>query len=401
MSRADGRLDAIALDAAQRASLVCVRSWGRAGLRVGAFDASANTPAAASRWCAVSGTLPPADGDPGELAQSVLELVERHRPRVVVTTHDGTVEALRGMREELERHTRIAIPSEDALRTATSKPLTLALARELGIGIPRSCGIGDVGEVAGAIREVGLPAVLKPTHSWIRETRRRVVSTVVTSQRAAEAAACTFDEAGTDSIAQQWLPGSREGMNLFRADGRVLARFAQVAYRMTPPLGGSSVLRESIRPPADVSDAAERLAHALDLEGYCEIEFRRDADGRPLLMEINPRLSASIEIAVRAGVDFPRLIYNWAANMPLVAQDGYRYGLRVRWLGGDLQWLYWVRHQQGEPDVPRLGRALVSFARDFLKPTAYDYVDLRDPRPVLVATRSLLRKVTSRKAPLG
>jgi predicted ATP-grasp superfamily ATP-dependent carboligase len=181
-------------------------------------------------------------------------------------------------------------------------------------------------------------------------------------------------------------------VSLFFTGDRVLARFTQVAHRMMPPLGGSSVVRESIPPPPDVADAAERLIRAVDLEGYSEIEFRRDVAGRPMLMEINPRLSASVEIAVRAGVDFPRLIHRWAAQLPLEPVFHYRHGVRARWLGGDLQWLQSVTRQQGMPDAPPWGRAVATFAGDFLRPAAYDYVDRRDLRPLLVATRTFLRR---------
>lgn len=393
-------LDAVALDSQQRASLVCIRSWGRAGLRAGAFAALPATPAGASRWCATVGSLPSLDGsgDGTDLAQAVIRLVERHRPAVVVPTHDGTVEVIRQIRSEIERYSRVALPGEPALEVAVSKPLTLALARKLGVGVPRSCAVASVDALDAALAEVGLPAVLKPERSWIDDHHRRVVSVLVATRDEARAALAAYAELGVAVIAQQWVRGSREAINLFYADGRVVARFAQVAHRMTPPLGGSSVLRESIPPPTDLVDAAERLVRELDLDGYSEIEFRRDGDGRPQLMEINPRLSASIEIAVRAGVDFPLLIYRWACGMSLPTVNGYRYGLRMRWLGGDLQWLYWVRRQQGRPDVPRIGRAVGTFALDFLKPVAYDYVDVRDPRPALVATGSLVRRAGSGKA---
>jgi predicted ATP-grasp superfamily ATP-dependent carboligase len=385
------RLDAIVLDAAQRASLVCVRSWGRDGLRVGAFDSTSHTPAAASRWSAVAGRVPAEDADPERLSAAVLELVERYRPKVVVTTHDGTLEALRAARGELERYTRLAIPSEDALRVATSKPRTLALAEEIGVGVPLSARVASVDDLDEALRSVGLPAVLKPDRSWIHEQRHRVVSQAVTSREQARGAMRAFERAGTHATVQQWLPGIREGVSLFCVGGQVLARFVQVAHRMTPPLGGSSVLRESIPPHEEVVRPAEQLAGALHFDGYCEIEFRRDRAGRPRLMEVNPRLSASIEIAVRAGVDFPAMIYRAAAGLELHAVDAYRYGLRTRWLGGDLRWLQCVLSQQGQPDVPPVGRALGALVKDFLEPTTYDYGDLRDPRPALVAGASLLR----------
>jgi predicted ATP-grasp superfamily ATP-dependent carboligase len=397
MYRVDGqpapreRLDAIALDASQRASLVCVRSWGRAGLCVGAFDSGPRTPAAASRWCTVSGHLPPQDGDPAAFASAVLELVDRHRPRVVVTTHDGTLEALRSARGYLERYTHVALPSEAALRVATSKPQTLALATELGIPVPLSAPVRSIEELDDALEEVGLPAVLKPSQSWIHEQRCRVASQAVTSREQARAAMRTFEEVGVHAVAQQWLPGSREGVSLFCARGRVLARFVQVAHRMTPPLGGSSVLRESVALRPEVIGPAEQLAQALEFDGYCEIEFRRDRDNRPRLMEVNPRLSASIEIAVRAGVDFPGMIYRQAAGLEVTPVVGYRQGLRTRWLGGDLRWFQCVLSEQGQPDVPPVRTAVATLAKDFLARTTYDYADLRDPLPAIVAGASLLR----------
>ena len=174
-------------------------------------------------------------------------------------------------------------------------------------------------------------------------------------------------------------------MSLLYAAGRVRARFAQVAQRMFPPLGGSSVLRESIELPVDLLDAAERLVDAAGLEGYSEVEFRRDATGCPHLMEINPRLSASVEVAVRAGVDFPALLYAWATGEDVPEANGYTRGLRMRWLGGDLRWLRETLRHQGRPEMLPAGRAIAIFARDCVRPAAYDYVSLSDPRPVLLA----------------
>jgi hypothetical protein len=174
-------------------------------------------------------------------------------------------------------------------------------------------------------------------------------------------------------------------VSLLFAEDRVWARFAQVAHRMYPPLGGSSVLRESISLPSDIAQAAERLVRSIGLEGYSEVEFRRDAEGRPMLMEINPRLSASVEIAVRAGVDFPALLYAWAAGSGLRGVDAYRVGVRMRWLGGDVMWLKATLASQGLPDALPARDALAVFVRDSIRPAGYDYLDLADLRPLLVA----------------
>ena len=211
------------------------------------------------------------------------------------------------------------LASEPALDVAVTKAQTLALASELGICIPRSIEVGDTTEVRAAADELGFPMIVKPSTSWVQERRngRRLACALVVNLPEALEAVDALLRVGGAPILQEWLVGAREAVSIFRAEGRVWARCAQVAHRMNPPVGGSSVVRESIPLPADLTDASERLVEACDLDGYSEIEFRRDAQGRPSLMEINPRLSASVEIAVRAGVDFPLLLYRWAAGETL------------------------------------------------------------------------------------
>jgi predicted ATP-grasp superfamily ATP-dependent carboligase len=393
-------VDALVLDAGQRQALVAIRSLGRAGIGTCTVACFAGSPAFSSRWCGARAVVPDFEHDPDAFVDGVLELLRRYpTTRVVLPSHDGSIEALRSRRAEVEEHAALALAREDALACAVDKARTFAVAGELGIPLPRSLEVGDLMEARAAWREIGFPVVAKPLRSWIQNggDGHRLTSRVVTTEAEAEDAVAYLVEDGGRVVLQEWLSGAREAVSFVYARGRIWGRFAQVAYRMTPALGGSSVLRESVAPPADIADAAERLVREIDLEGYSEIEFRRDALGRPLLMEINPRLSASVEIAVRAGVDFPRLLYAWAAGEPLEDVRGYRTGLRVRWLGGDVDWLREVMASQGRPDIPPLGEAVATFARDFARPLSYDYVDLRDPLPAVNAARSAVKGVARRR----
>src|SRR4029079_12632458 len=185
---------------------------------------------------------------------------------------------------------------------------------------------------------------------------------------------------------QQLLSGRREAVSLLYADEEVKARFTQWAKRTSPPLGGDSVLRQSIETPTDIGDQAERLIRAIGLEGYSEIEFRRDDAGTPYLMEINPRLSASVEIAVRSGVDFPHLIYQWAAGKPVPTIESYRTGGWMRHLRGDLMTTIAACRQRGRPEVMPATQAVLGFTASFFTPMAYDYLDWADLGPAVSAT---------------
>ena len=155
-------------------------------------------------------------------------------------------------------------------------------------------------------------------------------------------------------------------------------------------------MRESIDLPPDITPAAERLVAELDLEGYSEVEFRRDESGHAALMEINPRLSASVEIAVRAEVPFPRLVHEWASGQALTESSRYLTGLRMRWLGGDLSRLSSVLSHPNRPDATSRMRSLATFVADFARPLGYDYLDRSDLRPALLATTGMARRAGRR-----
>src|SRR5262249_37353097 len=149
-----------------------------------------------------------------------------------------------------------------------------------------------------------------------------------------------------------------------------------------PPTGGESVLRESIEPDPALLAASERLLQALRWTGVAMVEFRRTPDGRALLMEMNPRLWGSVQLAIDAGVDFPALLvalYRGEKSSPVEAVVG----VRTRWLLGDLDHLAIclrrraVRRRIGVS----VARLLLDFLRSFVDGTRLEVFRWDDWRP--------------------
>jgi len=384
-----GTCDVLVLNAAARQSLMAVRSLGKRGLRIAALGTpdSLATPAFSSRWCHSKITCPAYKGTKEHL-HYLHQLLEANGARVVIPTADSDVTLLRQYREQIESRTGLAIAKEPALAIAVSKERTLEVATRLGLRIPRGITLGNVSEVRAALREIGLPAVVKPEESWIEsgEQSVRVICQLVTTPDEARRAVEELTCFGGKVLFQQFLTGKREAISFLYADGQMHARFAQWAKRTNPPMGGVSVLRQSMVIPVDIGEQAERLVREIDLEGYSEVEFRRDSAGYPYLMEINPRLSASVEIAVRAGVDFPYLLYQWANGESIDVVRGYRSGLWMRHLGGDIDTTIASLVQRGRPGVSSPARAILDFCTSFFIPALYDYLDWEDPLPAWRAT---------------
>jgi len=385
--------DALVLDGGLRQSLVAVRSLGSRGLRVAALEVSGgNVPTFSSRWCQ-QGFVCPAEQATEEYLTYLEQLLDRINVRVLITSSDATIALIRQYRERLEQRVRIALAKEPALGIAVNKEQTLEIAKRLGLGVPRGVTVGTVSEVEVALREIGLPAVVKPVESWVcgEQEGVRVGSQLVTTPEEARRVVEEFARLGMTTLFQQFLSGRRECISFLYAHGQIYARFAQWSKRSQPPLGGQTVLRQSIAIPPDVDDQAERLVREIELEGFSEVEFRRDNAGNPYLMEINPRLWASTELAVRSGVDFPYLLYQWASGEKIDMVKSYHVGGWLRHLGQDMVTTVQALKQRGRPGIPHPARILLDFYIPFFTLTRYDYVDWKDPLPAFVATTNYIR----------
>jgi biotin carboxylase len=267
-----GALDVLILDAEYRQALAALRSLSRSGLRVGAVACQSEVDGALafkSRWCQLSAVAPDFSTDPTLYVESILGLLDRYAPDVVIPCHDGSIQSLRARRVELESKAALPLASDAALDIAASKPCTLALAAEIGIAIPRSVLLSEGQNLRAALKETGSPAVIKPVESWVARNGvgSRLGCEIVSSYSDAERIVEAMQTAGSQVLIQQWLPGRRDAVTLFYARGQVWARFAQTSYRELPLIGGASVLCESLPQLPDLVGPAERLVRAMDLEG--------------------------------------------------------------------------------------------------------------------------------------
>lgn len=377
------------LDAPQRQTLACMRVFAQAGIPVGAVTTQGSTkwvPSFKSRWCSLQATVPDFAQDSGAYIDGIMALLDEYPVELLLPAHDGSIEALRKRRLEIESKVALPLASESALNIAVSKTLTMQLAGELGIRVPHSIEIKQLSDIEKAIKEIGSPAVIKPVQSWANHEGigKRLSSISVLNVDDAKAALLEIFTAGGHAVLQEWLPGRREAVSLFYAQDRFWAKFAQVSHREWPVLGGASVMCESIPLLPDITEASERLIRTMNLEGISMVEFRRDREGHPCIMEVNPRMAGSVALAISCGVNFPRLIYDWATGERLEQVSGYCVGNYMRWLAGDIWNLKDTYHYNAYPDSePRL-KATTTFLTDFIKhPKALNVLETTDFGPAI------------------
>jgi predicted ATP-grasp superfamily ATP-dependent carboligase len=156
------------------------------------------------------------------------------------------------------------------------------------------------------------------------------------------------------------------------------ASFAYRRLREYPASGGPSTLRESVRDP-DLRATTERLLSLLGWVGVAMAEFKVDPrDGRPRLLEVNPRFWGSLHHAILCGVDFPWLLCRMAVDGDVDRVEEYRVGVQSRsLLHGE------VMHFLTCPARWRLRPALCNFS------IPDDVLSADDPWPTLGRIASL------------
>jgi predicted ATP-grasp superfamily ATP-dependent carboligase len=388
-------------DGDERAALAVVRSLGRAGYTVHVCAGRRRSLAGVSRQVVHSFATADPLREPAAFVESVAPHVREHAIDVIVPIGEPALLAVLGQRDRFG-DAIIPFPPIETVRAASDKSALSELAARLGISVPRQWEIRTRDEVDRIdVHTLPYPVVLKPSRSVTERDGVRSKHAVRYAQDVSELQARLADipPAAYPLLIQQRLVGPGSGVFLLRWDGVSIASFAHRRIREKPPAGGVSVCAEAVALDADLVAQSERLLETLNWRGVAMVEYKLDAaTGTPHLMEINGRFWGSLQLAIDAGVDFPRLLLQCALGERISPKPGYRVGTRGRWWWGEVDHvLARFRRTDAELALPPGAPTRASVMAEFLarwRPNERDAVfRLDDPMPFLnESARWLLRQ---------
>jgi len=322
-------------DGDNRASLAITRSLGRAGHEVIVGERHRRSLAGSSRYCAARVRYPDPVRASDEFMTALAEIVRRRAVDVLLPVADITTFLITRNRARFESSCRIPFADAHVIERAADKVGLLALAERLGLPVPQHVLVTSPDAIPST--DLGFPLVIKPWRSRI-QTSAGWISTSVGYADDRKALVRDLRSRAPHEfpiMLQERIEGPGVGVFACYERGRAVALFSHRRLRERPPWGGVSVLSESTALCPQARDFAVRLLDALGWQGVAMVEFKRDRrDDVPKLMEINGRFWGSLQLAVDAGVDFPRILVE-EGTAGSVSPD-YRVGVRNRWLWGDL-----------------------------------------------------------------
>lgn len=329
----------LVLGSGTRAFLAVIRSLGRAGLQVHTGMCPADDVALRSHYVSHRHAIPPYVPGDGAWLEAMTRVLGRQRFDLVIPCNDGSLIPLQLHRENLSRLARLYTLDDHAYRLAFDKIASSRLAASLGVPVAAEKVVRTDAPVGAMLEGLSLPVVIKPPSSFVAEelaSKRRVMRARTPAQFAAFMAAAR--PWGTAQIQENFV-GRGVGIELLADRGEVLAAFQHL--RVHEPLeGGGSSYRVSTPLARPLLDASRRMMEALQYTGVAMVEFKWNPDTDTwVFIEINGRFWGSLPLAVAAGADFPRYLYDLLVRGVRRFPSGYRTGLYCRNLGLDVEWM--------------------------------------------------------------
>lgn len=342
MNMNQDRRRVLVTDGEERSALAVVRSLGAAGHLVHVCASTTRSLAGASRFTQSEHVVADALADPNQFADDIDALVSVNGIDTIIPV---TESALLAILPNRQRFGNRLIPFTDAntFASISDKQTVLSAATRVGIATPEQTVIPDaIAATALDASSIKYPVVVKPAHSVSTGTGVRVKFSARHARSEVELRSILggLDTRAYPLLLQQRIIGPGVGIFALVWNGELIGQFAHRRIREKPPSGGISVYRESIPVDTALLSASLALLAEFDWRGVAMIEYKIDErTGTPYLMEINGRFWGSLQLAIDAGVDFPRLLIETAAGDTPAPVTHFRTNVRLRWFWGDVDHL--------------------------------------------------------------
>lgn len=322
-----------------RVSYVVMQSLARRGVRVHVADCSPLAMCRFSRRRTSFVRCRSPYRDPNGFIGDLVGALKRSAATVLIPGHEDILPIAR-LKDRFPPAIRIPVGEPETIGRVMNKWQLVDLARAAGVTVPRSFKPATSEDLTGYLSELTFPAVIK-TQIGNSAKGVFVVGSAADARARFEKLVATYRlEPDRWPLVQAFAPGHGYGVCLLYNHGELRAAFSERYLRCKDGEMGTSVFRESVEAPLLVAQA-RRLMDGLRWHGLVHLDFLYEpATGEASLIEVNPRFWGALDLAVRAGVDFPWLLYRLAVDGDVEPVTSYRVGIRSRWIVGELLHLF-------------------------------------------------------------
>lgn len=263
------------------------------------------------------------------------EFIQRSNIDVVIPTEDEYALWLSHNKNAIENEipVKCAVEGPEKLEMVLNKTTLLNFCQLHGIPHPRTVRLSEQNlKEAGSY--VGFPALIKPSVS----NGARGITLVQNEKELANLAPTVVKEFGECAL-QEYLNKQKHYFNgmLYRySDGTFSSSVVTRISRFYPIKGGSSSYCTTIENP-QIIQMCQQLLNELGWMGFADFDILENEEGDYRIIEINPRVPASVHAAYVSGINFGQIIMADELSLPRPTMV-YTPGKHLRYLGLDIAW---------------------------------------------------------------
>lgn len=322
----------------------CLRSNGERKIRTVGVDMSSEPSA---KYIVDSFYQVPAAVDP-QYCDIVLDICRKEKVDIYFPTISAEVSAVSKRKAEFDTiGTKLSIADPKAVAIANNKLKAYEFLRTKGIPVPKYYGVHSVQDFIDGCKALGYPE--KPVCLKIVDNSGSRGVRIIDAKRnryqifAHEKLNSFFTsyddmlsilksvEKLDEMMLVEYMPGNEYTVDLLADHGKVLymAGRENVVSLM-------SIAQESIVAKIDSAyETSKAIVEALGLDGNIGFDFMKDADGVPVLMDINPRITATVSVIAASGLNLPYLRIKQLLGEPL-PECHIDYGTRLKRRYGEI-----------------------------------------------------------------
>jgi predicted ATP-grasp superfamily ATP-dependent carboligase len=364
-------------------ALTVIRSLGKKEVNVVSAEKKSGSLGSYSKYSRNNFTYPDPDFKEHDFVKKLLSELNKNSIDVLLPVHSEDTYVVTKYMDKFSEHTAVPFMDYKTINSVNDKSIFLKNAYDMGFAVPKTYHPDNFESLRKISREIDYPAVIK-----LRKSSSSIgLSYVNSPEEMLQKFKDTITKFNLNNknypIIQEYISGGGYGVSLLFNHGDLRAFFTHKRLREYPVSGGPSTCRISVRHPV-MEKIAVDLLKSYNWHGIAMVEFKLTDEGKPVIMEVNPRFWGSVNQAVLSGVDFPYLLYRMAVDGDVNPVMSYKTGIKTRNAFIDIISIFQEIKNTKNP-------ALI---KEFLVcPFTDDVLSLADPMPTINFIKMGLREL--------
>lgn len=283
----------------------------------------------------------PAASDP-MYVDKILEICKKEDVDVVLPFMSAELIPLHERLDDFDKiNVKVAVGDLKSIDITTNKYKFYSFLKEHGFRLPKFARILKSDELKEACSKVGYPEhpvcvkatelsgsrgirIIDPSKSRFDILFGEKPNSFFTTFEDLQSTLEERDEM-PEMMAMEYLPGEEGSVDLIADNGEIL----YMAYRESNVNLASIPQEATLRYNEEAYDIARKVVKCLGLTGSADLDFKYDKNGHPVLMEINPRIAATMQIFKEGGMNLPYLRIKQLMGEDLPKIDVH-YGIKMK-----------------------------------------------------------------------